>query len=199
MRKLDAERTAVGSRESDPTLAHAFYYGLGVAVLALCAVLGVLLLLWVLTPLEIPGSALWLIAVSPLLGLGMTGARLIQYTQQHRAFLYRVEDALGVDLDRDGEVGEPVRGGGPAGTFVMCPDGARRRLDTELTPDEVQAVKRQLLLSGKATVRGLTAAVGDRASALRQELITLCVCAQPEHDRAPALLTVAGRKAVMRW
>lgn len=184
-------------RRGDPTLEHAVYYALGIASVALCAILGVFVLAWALLPLELPKQAFWAILAAPLLGLGMGGVKLLRFTDEHRHYLYHLEELLSVDLDDDGEIGHP--GGGPAGTFVMCPDGVRRRLDTELDPDEVQAVKRQLLLAGKATVRALTMVVGDRASGLREELIALDVCAKPEHDRAPALLTEVGRKAVMRW
>jgi len=198
--KHKAERAitpAHTERHSDPTLEHAIYYALGVACVALCVILSVFVLGKALLPLELPEQAFWAILVAPLLGLGMGGVKLLRFTDEHRHYLYHLEELLSVDLDDDGEIGHP--GGGPAGTFVMCPDGVRRRLDTELDPDEVQAVKRQLLLAGKATVRALTMVVGDRASGLREELIALDVCAKPEHDRAPALLTEVGRKAVMRW
>jgi hypothetical protein len=200
---MKAERTAelptVHPRSSDTTRAHALNWFVSVTSIVLCGLVAVYILAKSLLDVNLPGDVVWLILLAPLIGT-ITGAiKLIQFTSQHRQWLYDLESTLDMDLNRDGEIGKPEAGETATGSFLMCPDGTRRRVDTELSADDVKAVKRVLLGSGKATVRALTGVVGDRASVLRQELIELGICSKPEHSRAAATLTESGRKAVRRW
>jgi len=203
---MKAERAAtlatVPRRQSDTTRAHALNWAVGVAMLTLCMLAGAYLIGRSLLDLSIPSEAIALILLAPMIGTATGAVKLIQFTSQHRQWLYDLERSLDVDLNRDGEIGQPgpaMAGETPGGVFLMCPDGVRRRVDTELSAEEIKATKRLLLGSGKATVRSLTAVVGDRASALRQELIGLGICGHPEHRKAAAELTLSGRKAVVRW
>ena len=186
-------------RHADVTRQHAVNWALGVGTLTLCLLILVYVLARALTPFEIPKQALWLIALAPVSGLSMGAFKLIAYTTEHRAFLYAIEDATGWDLDGDGEVGEPAQATPQAGTFLMGADGIRHRLSTELDAGEIKALKAYLTQNGKASVRGLTGLVGDRASLLRDELIAIGVCVSPRNANAAAILSDAGRKVVTRW
>jgi len=203
MKTQKAERAAdlpTLARDShDDTRAHALNWALGVASLTLSVLAGLGLIAFALLDLHISRELILLILLAPLSGIAIGALKLIQFTAEHRDYLYRLEDAYNVDLNMDGEIGQPAGGETPTGTFVMGPNGVRHRLDTELTGEEIKAVKRILLGSGKATVRALTGTVGDRASQLRQELIRIGVCEEPAHKRAAAELSEAGRKAVRRW
>jgi len=202
---MKSERTAelptVKQRtQSDITRAHALNWALSIGALVLCALVGAWILARALLDLSIPSDIIWLILLAPISGAVAGSIKLIQFTEEYRCFLYAVEDALQVDINNDGEIGQPqIAGDTPRGSFLMTGDGTRHRIDTELSAEEVKAVKRLLLTSGKATVRGLTAVVGDRASALRQDLITLGICEEPDRKNAAAAVSVLGREGVMRW
>lgn len=131
--------------------------------------------------------------------------KLLQFTQEHRAWLYALERATGLDLDGDGTTGEPP--GAQAqpkqtidGALVRGIDGSMHRLDVALSPLEMQAIKRHMLTAGAFGVRAVNTILQDetRASLLRSELHRLGILEQPK-PRAATPLTEAGHKAVMRW
>jgi hypothetical protein len=187
-------------RNTDITRAHAINWALGVATLVFCLLVLAFVLAKALLHTSIPSEALWLILVSPILGLSMGAYKLVVFTEEHRWFLYHIEEAMGVDLDNDGSIGQPRAQTEPEpGTFLMGVDGVRHRLNTELTAGEIATLKAYLLSNEKASVRGLTGLVGDRASLLRDELVTMGVCVEPPRKNQAAGLSDAGKKAVRRW
>lgn len=123
---------------------------------------------------------------------------LIRYTLQHRAWLYRLEELTGLDIDQDGVTGEP--GAGPVGVLVRGIDGAYHRIDVTLSEPELQAVRVHLLTAGAFGVRAVNSLLGDetRASALRVELHRLGILEAPR-PRVVTAVTPAGRKALIRW
>ncbi len=186
-------------RPRELTRQHAANWAVGSMIFGLCAVV----FLYVLAraaglPLQ-SDVLLYALPLPVLIGLAVGALKLIRFTEEHRNWLYQVETWTHTDLDGDGRVGDPQAGKIEPGTMLHGISGGYQRFDVQLTRQEIEAVKRLLLTEGKATVRGLTGVIGDRASALRTELIRLGVCVSPENDRAPALLSEPGKKAVMRW
>ena len=113
--------------------------------------------------------------------------KLLQFTQEHRAWLYALERATGLDLDGDGTTGEPP--GAQAqpkptidGALVRGIDGSMHRLDVALSPLEMQAIKRHMLTAG-AGVRAVTQSDETRASLLGQ--LTAWGSQQPKPRAAP--------------
>jgi hypothetical protein len=188
-------------RQAGPpsTRAHAANWGLAVGMLALSVGIAALI------AATAAGAAIrWmhaaaLIAVALLAASAAFAVKLISYTERERALLYgNPHPPRQYDPPADPLPAEAPTT--PAGTFVRGIDGGLHRLDTELDPTEVQAIKRHLLTSGGFTVRAANGILGDdsRASALRVELHRLGILAQPK-PRAAAPLTEPGRRTVMRW
>lgn len=179
---------------------HAINYAAGVAIISLC----VYVLAWsVIKPFweGLPSwTILFCLPVALIVGSCWGSIKLMQFTEEHRNWIYWVEEATGFDLDQDGIVGMPAEESEARGyTFLLGADRVLHRLNVDVTLAEIDSVKRSLLLSEKATVRSLTAIVGDRASRLRDELIALGICEMPRRDNAAAMLSTAGREAVVRW
>ncbi len=131
-------------------------------------------------------------------GLDTWADRLAQYTEEARDALF---GAVAADVD-SAPAPQPARvrpGSARSGTQVRCPDNAWRPLSVDLTQAEQRAVAASLLDRHDASVRSLTAIVGDRASHLRDDLIRLGICAQPARANRAAPLTAPGRQAVQRW
>ena len=181
----------------DTSRTHAVNYAIGVALLALVAYIAV----WSFSVVLIDGIPFWTlllcVPVAISAGIAFGAAKLLSFTEMHRAYLYGLESVLGIDIDGDGSVGEPTTP--QTGTLLLGVDDRYHRIDTTLTTTEIDQVRRLLLLSHKATVRALAAIVGDRASHLRAELIGLHICARPERDNAAAPVSDAGRKVLTRW
>lgn len=202
--KIDREITSLrGRSNTDPTLGHAIYYGMGVALIALCVVLGLLVLGKAFLQIEIPRDVFWIILASPLLGIGAGGFKLLAFVGEYREWLYHLEDALNLDLDNDGKIGEPPSSKERApgsGSLVRGVDGALHRIYTELSIEEMRGVKKHLLTTDGFTVRAMNDLLQDdsRASALREELWALGILTKPK-PRTVSKLTPAGKKAVMRW
>lgn len=157
--------------------------------------------LWTCTFLiwdRMPAWTLFLsVPISFLAGAVAGGYKLIVFTEEYRDYLYALEVETQTDWNQDGHIGAPDLDA--AHTVLLGVDGAYHRMDSNLSPEQVEAIKRLLLRSEKATVRSLTDIVGDRASHFRDELIGLGVCEKPKYDRGAAPLSEAGRKVVMRW
>ena len=181
----------------DTSRQHAINYAAGVALLTLCAYV----VLWsIIKPFweSLPEWTIILcVPVALIMGISWGSIKLMQFTEEHRDWLYYIETTTGLDINQDGVIGDPESL--QSGAILMGVDGIRHRIDTDLTLEEINAVKRLLLLSEKATVRSLTAVVGDRASRLREELMKLKICARPTSPRSAAYLTDPGKKAVRRW
>jgi len=202
---MPAVRMASPRRAQDPAgdlaRAHAVNWTAAVGILTLC--LGVAI--WIAAKaagVPVKAGALALVPVVALLVSGVTfGVKLVQFTEEHRGWLYAGAeqdqgDAGGQgpgDLRRDAQ--DP-----PAGAFVRGVDGALHRLDVDLSPLELQAVKRHMLVSGSFGVRAVNTILQDetRASALRVELHRLGILEAPR-ARVAAKLTGAGLRSVMRW
>lgn len=187
------------TRSTELTRAHALNWAGSVVAIGLCAMLALFVGLRAINVNVSPKLFVYLLPLPLLIGICVGSIKLIQFTEEHRDFLYRVEEATGVDLDLDGEIGRPrAETEALPGTLVRGVDGAFHRIDTVLTAPEIHAIKRLLLTAEKATVRALTGIVGDRASQLRQELITLGIC-EAAAVKSAARLSADGKKAVMRW
>lgn len=191
----------------DITRLHAVNWLIAVGILTLCLGVGA----WLAAKAAGAPVTAWQLALAPLAAILTAGVafavKLLQFTEEHRAWLYVLEEATGRDLDGDGVTGNPERANPPsqpmpplAGALVRGVDGAMHRIDTDMTPHELQAVKRHLLTSGAFTVRAVNDLLGDetRASSLRVELHRLGILEQPK-PRAATRLTEPGRRAVMRW
>lgn len=188
------------TRSTELTRTHALNWTGAVIALGLCVVMAVWVGLRALNVSVPPRLLVFFLPLPLLVGICVGSVKLIQFTEEHRNWLYAAENAIGVDLDGDGEIGDPRAQTEPTpGTMLMGIDGARHRIDVELSAGEIQAVKRLLIESGKATVRGLTGPVGERASALRDALIGLGICEAPTSTKSAANLSEPGKKAVMRW
>jgi hypothetical protein len=188
---------------TDITRLHASNWGAAVGILALCLGLGA----WLAAKAWGAPVTVWQLVLTPAAAILAAGVaysvKLLEFTGQHRQWLYGLEDLTGQDLDGDGITGDPARGRPQEprpGALVRGVDGALHRIDTTLAPHELQAVKRHLLTAGAFTVRAVNDLLGDdsRASALRVELHRLGIL-EPPRDRAATRLTEPGRKAVMRW
>jgi hypothetical protein len=179
---------------TDSTRNDAVNWGMGIAALVFCGYVGGWTIVAALV--DVPWyTCLLCLPLAMLCWVGVAAFKLLTFTEMHRSYLYRLESVLGVDIDDDGEIGVPQ-----SGTLLVSGDGTFKRIDTTLSPEEIDAVKRHLLLSGKATVRALTTVVGDRASRFRSELIgALHICAPPEASNAAAVVTEAGKRALLRW
>jgi hypothetical protein len=179
---------------TDSTRGDAVNWGMGIAALVFCAYVGGWTIVAALV--DVPWyTCLLCLPLSLLSGVSVAALKLICFTETHRSYLYRLETVFGVDIDDDGEIGVPQ-----SGTLLVSGDGTFKRIDTTLTPEEIDAVKRHLLLSGKATVRALNTDIGDRATYFRSELIgALHICAPPEASNAAAVVTEAGKRALLRW
>jgi hypothetical protein len=130
------------------------------------------------------------------------GLKLIEYTEEYRDWLYEMEIFTQTDIDGDNVIGvpDPENPTLPKeGTHIRGIDGQFHRIDTQLNSEEIQEVKRLLLLGQKATVRSLTNIMGERASRFRDELIDLGICDKPEYERGAAPLSRVGERTVMRW
>ncbi|HUW10031.1 MAG TPA: hypothetical protein VM537_09895 [Anaerolineae bacterium] len=183
---------------------HALNWCMAVGILALAAGVGV----WLAAKaagLPADAGTLALVPVLAIVAAGVAFAvKLIRFTGEHRYWLYALEDAMGADLDGDGLTGDPTRTRTPApalqGAIVRGVDNTLHRLDIELSPSELQALKRLMLTSGAFGVRAANAILQDevRASALRVELHRLSILEAPK-PRTATRLTAAGTKAVMRW
>ncbi len=197
-----ADLPSVRPRSSDTTRAHAINWFVSVTSIVLCALVGIYLLARSLLDLSIPSDTVWLILLAPLSGAMMGALKLIQFTTQHRQWLYALEDTLNMDINADGEIGQPSpKEREPGyGSIIRGVDGAYHRINTELSPEEMMDLKKHLLSTGGLTVRTMNDALQDdsRASALRDELYALGVLTKPR-PRTVSKLTDAGRKAVMRW
>jgi hypothetical protein len=186
----------------EATRQHAANWLIGVGILTLAAGVAI----W--TAAKAAGAPVNLesLALAPLVAILAGGVafavKLLQFTEEHRSWLYALELAAGQDLDADGIIGEPAQEPAQAadGSFVKGIDGAWHRVDVELEAHELHAIKKHLLTAGKFTVRAVNDLLGDdsRASALRVELYRLGILEEPE-DRKATKLTDAGRKAVRRW
>jgi len=186
----------------DITRAHAANWAAAVGILALCG--GILA--WAVAKSAGAPVDAGELGLVPLVAIGAAGVafavKLIRFTEEHRDWIYRIEEATGLDLDGDGYTGlhEANPAGHPDGALVRGVDGALHRVDVALSPQELQGVKRHLLTAGAYTVRAVNELLGDetRASALRVELHRLGILEQPK-PRAATRLTAPGRKTVMRW
>jgi hypothetical protein len=187
----------------EQTRAHALNYTLGVGAVALGFSLGGWLSLWVVMGDRLPIATLALVpALALLAGVTAGGLKLMEFTEEHRDWLYSIEQAIGQDLDEDGVIGDPPQPAGkpPGGALIRGVDGATHRINTDLTRVELLELKRHLLTSGRFTVRAVNGLLGDdsRASALRVELHGLGILEEPKPKAATALTDV-GKRAVMRW
>ena len=181
----------------DVSRIHAINQAIAAIVLVFCGYV----LVWMAAKLLIDAIPAWslfmCVPLSLLAGASWGAVKLIAFTEMHRAYLYGLESVLGIDVDGDSVVGEPTE---KRGTLLVGIDGTYHRIDTSLSMGEIDAVKRLLLLSKKATVRSLTAIVGDRKAAqLRTDLIGLRICTKPEQNNAAAMLSPAGEQAVKQW
>ena len=169
--------------------------GMSTAVLVFCGVIGAWIVaryLW-----DVPVYTVLLsIPAAVLSGAAVGALKLLDFVNEHRRYLYPIETITGIDIDRDGVVGVPPE---DEVTMLRGIDMQFHRINTQLTDDDKRALKAYLLLDGKATVRGLSAIVGERASMLRSELIGLGICQQPQHGNAAAVLSREGLEAVKRW
>lgn len=183
--------------DQDISRQHATNYGIGIALITFC----IYVLCWSILKMfweDLPNITIVLcLPISLGMGISWGSAKLLEFTEEHRNWLYAIEEQTGIDINGDGIVGDPPIFDRP--TLLMGIDGIRHRLNTELLPSEIERVKQLLLLSGKATVRSLTAIVGDRASQLREELIALNICDRPLRNNAAALVSERGKRALMRW
>lgn len=190
---------------SDTSRGHACNWGAAVGILTLCA--GVCA--WSAAKAlgaHVTAGQLALVLPAAIGAGGVAFAvKLLQFTQEHRAWLYALERATGLDLDGDGTTGEPP--GAQAqpkptidGALVRGIDGSMHRLDVALSPPEMQAIKRHMLTAGAFGVRAVNTILQDetRASLLRSELYRLGILEQPK-PRTATRLTDPGKRAVMRW
>ena len=185
----------------DITRTHAINWGVGVAILFFCGYA----LTWTVLKMFITKIPVWTLALvflAPLIGFAWGAYKLINYTEEYRDWLYETEDYTQTDINGDGLIGEPDPDNIAIplnGTLIRGIDGQMKRIDTGLSLTEIQEIKRLLLLDKKATVRTLTNVIGERASRFRLELIKLGICEKPAYDKAPAVLSGEGARAVMRW
>ena len=208
MKKYQSERAIAqnqihtDSNRVDITRTHAVNWGIGVMILSFVGyVFGwcLLKIFWVKLPAWTIGLCL---PLSLLIGPGYGALKLISFTEEYRDWLYATEDSTQTDMNNDGVIGQPDPDDPSIplnGTMIMGIDGLYHRIDSKLNIEEVQKVKRLLLLSQKATVRSLSDIVGERASHLRNELISLGICHKPEYEKAAALLSEPGMRVVKRW
>lgn len=185
-------------RRQDSTRAHAINYGLGAAIIAICCAVA----LWAIaaTVWRLPWYTLGLAMLGGMMLGAVTGARkLLQFTDEHRDYLYAVEELTQVDINRDGAIGQPKEHE-TTGAMLRGVDGITRQVSVNLSGDEVYALKRHLIETGKYTVRAVNQLLQDdtRASALRFDLFNLGIIETPR-DRAATAVTEAGRRALMRW
>ena len=188
--------------DADTSRNHAINWAAGVGILAFCFyVLG-----WSILKMWWQALPNWSIAlcVPVALAFGATwgSMKLIQFTEEHRDWLYALEEETRLDLNRDGVIGDPVQVAGipPQGTMIRGTDGQLHQLNTELSVADIHAVKASLLTSGYFGVRAINSLLGDetRASGLRIELYRLGILEKPQPRQATPL-TASGKKAVMRW
>ena len=175
---------------------HAANHGIGAMLLIFVAYI----FLWTVTALlleNIPEwSLLFSVPVSVLCGIGWGGWKLLDFTNEYHAekrwFAEQAQKAL--------DFQEPV--GAPLETFTMLrgADGQYHRLDTELTVDDKNALKRYLLKVEAVTVRDLYPVVGQaKAGRLRNELIELGICSRPKSVNQGSPITELGKRTVQRW
>ena len=204
---LPTVKPATAPTAGDLARAHALNWCIAVGILALAGGVGI----WMAAKaagLAADAGTLALVPVAAILTAGITGAvQLLRFTDQHRRWIYALEDATDAiedAIDDDGIAGDPTRTRTPAaplqGAIVRGVDASLHRLDVDLTPSEIQAIKRLMLVSGTFGVRAANAILQDetRASALRVELHRLGILEAPK-ARTATRLTPAGKTAVMRW
>ena len=185
-------------KKEDKTREHALNWGLGTAIISACFLIAV----WVLAKMlwDLPLKTLFLtVLIAALMG-GANGAwKLIRFTEEHRDYLYAVEELTQVDINHDGVIGQPKEHT-ETGTFLRGADGASHQVSVRLSSEEVWELKKHLLETGKYTVRAVNNLLGDetRASALRLDLFTIGILETPK-DRAATKVTEAGKRALMRW
>jgi len=180
----------------DTSRSHAVNWAVGIALLAFVVYIVGWSVVQYFTDALSWWSFLLCIPVAILLGIGMGAIKLLNFTTEHREWLYWIEEIMDRDLDNDGVVGAPED---LSGTFLMGIDGAKHRIHTELTVEQIREIRGKLLMNGKVTVRGLQPTIGEQASQFRDELIGLGICKRPVHPNAAAVLSDAGFDAVIRW
>lgn len=183
--------------DADTSRSHAMNWAAGVALLALCGYVVVWSLIKIFWEALPNWTILLCVPVAIISGISWGSMKLISYTEMHRAYLYGLESVLGIDINGDGNIGEPDVMN--RGALLYSIDDTYKRIDTTLSMEEIDQIKRLLLLSKKATVRSLAAIIGYRASQFRTELIGLGICEKPENSNAAAVLSEAGERAVLRW
>jgi hypothetical protein len=148
------------------------------------------------------GSLFLCIPISMLFGLFTLGYKLMAGTEDYYRWVYQEEETLKTDLNGDGVIGQPDPDNPSLpmnGTFILGVDNQYHRIDTQLNVEELDQIKRILLLGQKATVRSLQPIIGERASRFREELIDLGICNEPLHEKASAPLSRGGELAVKAW
>lgn len=181
-------------KPGDDARAHAFNWFVGVTItgMAVLFYLGWLQVTWGWDT-RITKS----FALAPICAGAIAGSiKLIQFTTQSRNATY--PQPIPTTIPTTTTPPTPTRGTPLPGTMLRGVDGTMRRVETQLSEEEIRIVKTLLTQSGKYNVRALMPFLGDRASSLRQELHKLGILTKPK-SRAAAKLTPAGRKAIMRW
>ena len=188
-------------RDRDISRSHAANWAAGVGIISFCGyVLGwFILALFVSVPLW---TVVLCVPVSVCLGASWGAVKLLDFTSQHREWLYYLEEETQLDIDQDGTIGAPVMLAGtpPDGCMIRGLDGAMHRINTSLSQADIHAVKGSMLAGGTFGVRAINGVLGDetRASGLRLELHRLGIL-EPPQARQATRLTSEGKRAVMRW
>jgi len=180
----------------DISRTHAVNWGIGVALVTFC----VYTIGWTLLIFTWDGLKIWTIVlcipVSIVAGLGMGGKKLMEFTQEHRYWTYWYHDQEEKALDFQEPVGDlPLEDY----TMLRGVDGQFHRINTQLSYEEKNQLKRYLIGNETVTVRGLDPIVGNRATQLRVELMTLGICGRPAASNQGAEITPIGKKTIMRW
>lgn len=176
--------------QRDDTRRHALNWFLGVAGLVGVGIITVWWILFRVGWAKLDG--LWTaMPLAPVCGITAACWQLIRYTREYRDWLYaQAEGTPPIEPKRKETP--------PGGTWLRGGDGVIHRVELALSAEEIAQIKRVLLRDGSCSVRVLTPIVGERASAVRQELHRLGILAALK-DRAATPLTPDGKKAIAQW
>jgi len=175
---------------------HAESWAIGVAMILFSAYIAG----WFAYILTFGNLSIWslflCIPIAIIGGIGVGGIKLLKFTNEHRRYVYWYAEQEETALDFQEPVGNP-----PLEDYTMLRgiDGQYHRINTSLTDEEKRGLKLYLLMHESVTVRGLDPMVGNRATLLRSELITLGICSRPVSSNQAAEITAIGKKTVMRW